>query len=106
MRFLGAAVTVAAAVPAAGCGGPDKLSEKEVERGAHAVIAKKGPDTADNLAVDCPKGVDAEEGATVRCDLVLTDGTAEGVVPTSTDLEVKVEKVDGDKVTYSVNGSR
>jgi hypothetical protein len=49
-------------------------------------------------SVDCPSDVEAKEGETFSCDVVLTDGS------TGT-YDIKVSSVSGDKASLQVTGA-
>ena len=49
-------------------------------------------------SVDCPSGVEAKEGTTFSCDVVLTNGN------TGT-FDIKVTSVSGDKANLQITGA-
>ena len=101
MRSLGGAAAVAVAIAIAGCGGPDKLSKAEVERGGLDAIKKELPAELGDTKLDltCPNGVEAKKGKSVVCEISIEIAGSKQ----SESVRVTVEKVDGDKVTYSVD---
>jgi hypothetical protein len=84
--LLTAALAVALAVLAAGCGGttidPAKLeptAKQSLEHSLHRKIA----------AVDCPSGVDVDPGRVFECEVVFADKSREEVV-------IKIRNSDAD----------
>ena len=85
-----AVLLATALLPLAGCSiGNGEVSQEDVEKTAKEALS--GQLNRDDFEVDCPSGIEAEEGAQIICEL-----KPETMDPY--DLTVTVGSVDGDDV--------
>jgi Domain of unknown function (DUF4333) len=77
---------------ATACSGGKVLDEAEVEEGAKQALTETVGQEPDSI--DCPDDLEAEVGATMRCELTEGNDTL-GVT-------VTVTSIDGDNATYDV----
>ena len=94
-RTLAFTVAVAAgALLVAGCSTDNAVSQDEVEAQAEEQLASEVDGAAPD--VSCPGDLDAEEGATMECELTVEGD--ETVYPVS----IEVTSVEGDTANFSI----
>src|SRR3954447_2733418 len=89
-----AALATALLLGVAACGGSTIDQSSEVD----LVNKQLQQQNLKAKSVDCPDNVDAKEGATFSCDVVLTNGK------TGT-FDIKVGSVSGDKAQLQITGA-
>lgn len=90
-RRVAVATTLAFALSTAACGA-GSVAQKDVEKGVADQLEKQ---VGTRPEVSCASDLAAEVGKTIRCELTADDGSTIGAT-------VKVDKVDGDDVDYTV----